>query len=155
MNSQLRKMIVNAEGRYLTEPEAARIRDFALGLSARIEAARRLEAAEDLIVQTALAAFSAQHREHLQKTPDAAQKTARDFRLTLRYVAAAHVRRDPEFFQKNYASWTGELLRTLADPAVISSGNEHLRAALDATLDPADAREFLPYLDQFLAELRR
>jgi hypothetical protein len=154
MNTELRKMIVDAEARHLTEGELSRIRDYARGMGARLATMRRVEAAEDQILAQAAAKFCATQSAYVAKTPDAKQKVARDMALTLRYMAQAYVRQDMVFFKKNYAEWIGELLKAIVAPDVLVFGQTCLRDAIDANLDAADAADLKPYLEVFIEELR-
>lgn len=153
MNHDLRKMIVRAEGRYLTDAEVAQVRDYAMNMPARIEAARRLEEREGQILERAAAAFLGNHADYAKRVPDAVEKTKRDMALTLRYLAAAHIRSDMDFFRRNYAEWISELLRSIVACEVLVSGQKCLRDALEEGLDPVDARSFVRYLDVFIEAL--
>ena len=155
MNTELRRMMVEAEGRWLADAELARLRDYALALPARLDAARRLQAAEGIILARAGELFATRHAEYITRVPDAGTKVARDMALTLRYLASAHVRADPEFFKKSYAAWIGQLLLALVASDVLISGQECLRTAIEESLDPADARAFVRFLDMFIEELSR
>jgi hypothetical protein len=154
MNTELRKMIVDAECRHLNEAELARIREYARGMGARLTTMRRVEAAEEQIVGQAADKFCAKNQAYVQKVPDARAKTIRDMTLTLRYVTQAYVRQDMTFFRKNYAEWIGELLKSIVAADVLVFGQMCLRDAIDAHLDAADAVELKPYLDVFIEELR-
>lgn len=155
MNTELRTMIVDAEQRFLSESEVARVRQYALTMGDRIAAARRLEQVEDAIVADAVERFAARHADYLAKVPASREKLARDMKLTLRYLAMAHVRDDMAFFRRNFASWISEILRAIVEPTVLVAGQKALRDALDARLDSSDARDFLRYLDVYIEELGR
>lgn len=153
MNTQLRKMIVDAECRHLTEGELARLADYARGMGDRLAAMRRLQAAEEEIVEAAAARFCERHAKYVSSVPDAREKVKRDMKLTLRYVAQAHVRDDMEFFKRNYAEWIGALLKSIVAPDVLVDGQECLRAEMQARMEPPDSSAFSPYLDLFIREL--
>jgi hypothetical protein len=155
MNKQLRRMMVDAEGRYLSENELDQLRTYAASMGERLEAARRLEQAEARIVADAVDGFAARHPDYFRTTPEAREKTTRDFTLTLRYAATAHVREDAEFFRTNFAAWIGTLLRDLVSPQILIDGQEQLRDSLDRHLDAADARCFRRYLNIYIEELGR
>ena len=153
MNTELQSIIVDAECRFLTEPEMAKVREYAHGLPGRMAAMRRLEASEDAIVEKAAAQLVAAYPAYGTKVPHAKEKMARDMRLTLRYAAQAHVRADMDFFQKNYAGWIGELLKSICPRDVLVKGQQLLIEAMDANLDAADARVFRRYIEAFITEL--
>jgi hypothetical protein len=148
-------MIVDAECRYLTQNELSRVRAYAQGMPMRLEVMRRVEVFEEQIVESAVAAFVAKHPSYFQETPDSRAKTRRDMKLTLRYVTLAYVREDIEFFRRNYAQWISELLRAICPKEVLIDGQNCLRAAIESTLDPAEARPLCSMLDVFIEELAR
>jgi hypothetical protein len=155
MNADLRSMIVEAEGRYLAEEELGKLRLYAVSMGDRIAAARRLERVEEAVVEEAARLFAERHQDYLSNVPASREKLARDMKLTLRYLALAHVRDDMTFFRKNFASWISELLRAIVEPSVLVAGQRCLRDALEARLDPTDARSFFRYLDVYIEELGR
>jgi hypothetical protein len=155
MNTELRKMIVEAEGRYLHEAEQARIREWTSRLPSRLAVAARLSAAESEIVRDATARFLEANSEYANKVRDARAKTERDMRLTLRYCAAAHVRDDEAWFRRAYAAWIAELLSAIVEPELLAAGQDVLGEAVSAHLDPADARAIRRYVAIFAEELRR
>jgi hypothetical protein len=154
MNTDLRRMIVDAECRHLNDAELARVREYARGMSARLAAMRRVQDAEEAIIRQASERFCAGQAAYVLKVPNAKQKVARDMTLTLRYLAQAYVRQDMTFFRKNYAEWIGELLKAIVQPDVLVFGQTCLRDALDAHLDAADAADLKPFLEVFIEELR-
>jgi len=155
MNFELRRTIVQSEGRFLSEQEAARIREYALNMKLRIACARRIQEAEDEIVKLASERFAKIHAEYLSRVQHARLKVERDYRLTLRYVAAGHVRDDMNFFRRSYAQWIAELLRPIVAQDVLVDGQICLKEACDERLDALDARAVLPFLDCFIEELRK
>jgi hypothetical protein len=155
MNTELYRMIVNAEQRYLTDEEVAAIGEYALNMGARIEAARRLEQAEEAIVHDAIEACAKKYPEYMKRVPDAREKGVRDLKLVLRYLAAAYVRKDPEFFRRNFAVWVAETLRALIDKELLVDGQLFLRAAMEKHLDAVDVRAFTALQEIFIAELAK
>ena len=154
MNTDLRKMIVQAECRHLTETEMARLRDYASGMEARLQAMRRLEAAETEIVELAWTKLAEGQAAYVAKTHDVRTTTMRDLATTLRYVGQAHVRDDAQFFRRNYVEWSGPLLKATTPREVLVEAHDCLVAALATHLDPSDTEVFRRYLDMFAEELR-
>lgn len=153
MNTELRKMMVKAEGRFLRPEEEERTRAWAKGIRTRIELHNRIRAAEDAIVDAASTAFVELHGEMAEQIPHFRDKVGRDYRLFLRYVAHCVVRDDVEFFRRAYAEWIADLLSGMTEADVLKSGYEVLKVALQEQLEPSDARTVLPYVDLFLQEL--
>jgi predicted nucleic acid-binding protein len=153
MNTELRGLVVGAEGRYLSDAEMARFREFAINMTGRIETARKLQHREPLVVTEALRLLT-------ERVPDVAKQTgqlprARSFlEHTLRYAALAHVRSDPEFFRRAYAEWSREQLRAALPDATVTACVECLQRALDEQLDPVDARAVGRFVDVFMETLR-
>jgi hypothetical protein len=154
MNTQLRQLLTQSEGRFMTDAETAAMRGWAVGMTARLECARRVEAAEDRLAAAITEAFMGRAAD--QRDRDHAEaKTDRDVRLTLRYLALGHVRDDLPWFRTAFAEWIGEMFRSLAPPETLAALGDAMRAAIDEHLDPMDSRALRPYLDCFDAELRR
>ena len=154
MNSQLRSMIVQAEGRHLDEDELGKIRAWATGLEDRIATARRLEAAEDEIVSGAARRLSG-GKSNGQASAATARSFDREHRLFLHYAALACIKDDPSWFQSHFAEWTAELLIHAAESRDVIASLEALREALEERLDPLDQRRILPLLNLFLTEVKR
>ncbi|MEM1416478.1 MAG: hypothetical protein AAGH15_16325 [Myxococcota bacterium] len=152
MNTQLREMVVAAEGRHLGEAELARFREHAQGYGARLDAMRRVQDAEEGIVETALRRLEATQGSRL-RDPVVRQKAERDLEQTLRYAAQAAARDDLGWFQETFSEWHAEMLCALQPQPVMEDTFKALRDAVEERLDGADARALLPFLDDFLREL--
>jgi len=155
MNTELREMMVKAEGRFLRADEVDRVRTWAKEMRPRIERHDRIRAAEDELVRSAASAFVELHPEMAEQIPHFEQKVIRDLRLFVRYVAHCVVRDDTRFFQRAYAEWIAELLASMTDPKVLISGYEAVREATLEVLDPSDAQVVTTYVDLFIAELEK
>jgi hypothetical protein len=155
MNTELRKMIVAAEGRYLHESEIASVRSWAIELRARLDAVARLAAREDAIVEEAMERFLERHPDFHAGAREGRARGLRDFRLTLRYLGSAHVRDDEAFYRSHFSTWFAELLLPLMPAELLVESMRGLRDALESQLDAADGRCFVRYLDIFLADLER
>lgn len=153
MNTEIKTTITQAEGRFLTDGEAETLRRFAVGMDGRLDAARRLEAAEDDIVEGALYRFFERHPDDSHAEADTRARFVRDLRLTLRYVAAAQVRDDGEWFRRQFAEWNAQTLKNIADATLLVAMFRTLAEEVEERLDPTDARAFHPYLDQFVQAL--
>ncbi len=151
MNTQLRQIMVQSEGRFLSDGESAALRQWAIGMAQRLECARRIESIEARLVATITETFHARVAERGQLQA----KTASDVRAAIRYIATAHVRDDLAWFRTAYAEWVGESLRALAATATLTTLGEAIRAGIEEHLEPMDARALRPYLDCFDEELRR
>lgn len=153
MNTELREMMVKAEGRFLRNDEIERVRAWAQGMRGRIDIHDRIRSAEDGIVGDAAKAFVELHPEMAQEIPHFEEKVQRDLRLFVRYVAHCAARDDLRFFRRAYAEWIAELLSGMTDPDVLISGYEAVKVAAGEHLDPGDASLMNTYVDLFLTEL--
>jgi hypothetical protein len=155
VNSSLRQLLIQSEGRFLNDTETAAMRAWAVGMGPRLETARRVEAAEDRIAGAIVDAFMRGAAVDQRERDDADAKTARDVKLTLRYMAMAHVRDDLPWFRTAFAEWIGEMFRALAPQATLVILADAMRAAIDEHLDPMDGRALRPYVEAFDEELRK
>ncbi len=150
MNTELRSMIVNAEGRFLSDQEVDALREYATGMGQRLSAARRMQAAEERIYVRALERLGDVRRLHGGRA-----EGIEELRHMLRRVALAHVRADLTHFVEAHAEWVAEQLCQLIEPAALVSSFETLREAMAEVLNEADTYAFEPYLHAFIEELRR
>lgn len=146
MNTEIRKMIVGAEGRYPTESEVQKVRAWALGMTTRLDLAARLEVRAPVIVGTVC-----EHFEH-QQNGVAEQgwsrvRAAEATRTTLAYLANAVVREDPEFFRRAFVEWYVEALRALVAKDTLARFSDRIRASLVEHLDAHEVRALAPYLE--------
>lgn len=144
MNTGLRKIFVQSEGRFFSDTESASIRSWAAMMPDRISAARAMELAEDDLVETVATQFMSRAGEQ-SRIKDALPKTERDLRLILRYIALAYVRDDQGWFQRAFAEWIAEIFRGFATRETRVLLGDLIRRAIDDRLDPAYARGFEPY----------
>jgi hypothetical protein len=153
MNTELRALVVAAEGRYLSDTEMARFREFAINMSGRIDTAKKVQQREPLVVTEALRLLT-------ERVPDLSKQAGQLPRArswlehTLRYAALAHVRSDADFFRRAYAEWSREQLRVALPDATVAACIECLQRALDEQLDPVDARAVGRFVDVFIETLR-
>ena len=152
MNTELREMIVGAEGRFLSDEEHARIREYATGMAARLDTARRVQQREARLVDGALSRLEAEHPDLVAQQGDR-DRVAEQLGTTLRYCVQAHVRKDMAFFRECYSEWFAELLCTLSAPKDVLDTALALREACREHLDATDQRALAPYLDEFVREL--
>lgn len=79
----------------------------------------------------------------LGSLPNAREKSIRDYKLHLRYVALAFLQQDEALFRRRYAEWIAGLLTSLMDSAALVRAYEILQQKMQEHLDAADARDFL------------
>lgn len=150
MNTELRAMIVAAEGRYLSTKEVDSLRDYASGMDGRLAAARRMQAAEETILTRARQRLGDLDRLHAGRS-----EGIEEMRFMLRRIALAHVRSDLDHFREAHAEWVAEQLCNMLDPAALTTTFEAVREAMGETLEEVDTYAFEPYLHTFIEELRK
>lgn len=146
MNTEIRRMIVAAEGRYLVDSEVERLRAWALGMPGRLEASRRLESRLDAITHAVLEDLSGADRG------EAGQGFGRPriiaaIRTTLSYIAMAVVRDDPDFFREAFVDWYLTLLRNVVPGEALQQFARRLRKAVLDEMDGHELRAISPYFD--------
>jgi hypothetical protein len=148
MNSDLRMMIVAAEGRYLVDAELDRVRGWAVGMPGRLEAARRLESRLDSITRAVADELSA--RDGRPEGSEAVFGRARIVaatRTTLAFVAMAVVRDDPKYFRDAFVDWYLHMLRNVVPKETLAHFSRRLRKAVLDELDGHELRAISPYFD--------
>lgn len=153
MNTALKYMIREAEGRYLSGDEVDKIRQWALGMPDRLEAAERLAEREDRVVEAAADRVEAEFPDYANHVPDARSKLVRDMKLHLRYLAQGHVTDDPQAFVEGYAEWIAELLVSMSDRDRLVKAYQLLGDAMEEHVDPADYRMIEPFHRSFIEQL--
>jgi len=155
MNTELKRLMSQAEGRYPSESELSALRAYASGIAARLEVAQRVRQAEDQIVAKAMQRMEAQMADYLAQHKIAREKSNRDFRLILRSAVSGMVRDDLPYFREVFGDWSAELLCSVCPPREICTAFLALRSAVEETLEPSDYRPLRPFLDAFIAELEK
>jgi hypothetical protein len=146
MNTDLRKLFVEAEGRFLSETELARARSFALGARSRLEVSRRLQELEDELVRDVTERVYAADGPHENVTRDRRELLGRHVRVLLRYLAQAHVRDDASYFRRSYGGWAGRIAKTFVDQTQLTAAYRALLELLGERIDAADAVALGRYL---------
>jgi hypothetical protein len=139
MNTELRKLFVEAEGRFLSETELARARSFALGARGRLDVSRRLEQLEDELVRDIDERVFVAGGPHDGVTRDRRELLGRHLRVLLRHLAQAHVREDVAYFSRSYGGWAGRVAHAFVDPGLFVLACRELVALLGERIDPGDA----------------
>lgn len=105
MNNQLETMLTEAEGRYLSSAEEAKLTVYMDSLPRRMAAMRAVEAAESKIIAKTLADLLGAHPEYKERYKMFGKKARRDIVLVLRYCALAMVRDDESVLAERLLYW--------------------------------------------------
>lgn len=139
MFSRMMQLVNRTDSVHLTPPQQKDVLDYAKSVPRRFAACRALEAAEDTLVERALAAVGA---------ADLGWRTAEaDVRGLIRAVAVGALIDDPEYAA---ARWGGHLARTLDfldAPDGADAVFDALRGAAADLLPPGAADLLAPYFD--------
>jgi len=164
-------MVVSAEGRFLSEEELGRLRDWSTGLSDRLEVARRVHAREVRILGRCIEALREEvagfpngkelagfpNGKELPETGrgDAAEVVQGNIRLVLRYAVSGHVRDDLIWFEETVADFFAELMTSTSPPETVLRTMRILRDVVRDVLDGGEQRVLTPYIDIFVRECER
>lgn len=156
MNADYVELIRKAEGRYLHDQEAARLRGYAEGLLARLDTLTAIERAEEAMIDAVVDKVMKMHPQ-LPKAhgADVDRRVRRDQTQVLRYAAFAMLMRDPDFIYDKLSMWLRTVLVSLCDLAQVIAGYEALIEAAREHLTEEDAKELIPYIEIHLEEFRR
>ena len=110
MNRQINEILIASEGRYLTKPEQATIRDYAAQIGLRLAAMDELQAKEASIVEQTMRKIVSAYPDYLQQHLEARNKGNRDLTTILRHIAQAVLRDDPQWLDDNLLAWFSTIL---------------------------------------------
>lgn len=149
MNQQIRDILHAAEGRYFNPAEKADLREFTLGLDARLAAMDEIAAKETVIVERTVREVFAAYPDMEKKYKNALQTCMRDTTLVLRYVAQAMVRRDPQYLNDGLLTWLATMLKGVGlAPHFIEDTYKAMGLIANKELSPAAAKLVQPFLAQ-------
>ena len=146
MNRQIMNMLNAAEGRYFGAAEKAALREFTLGLEARLAAMDEIAAKETVIVERAVREVVAAYPDIEKKYKTAMQTCVRDVTLVVRYVTQAMVRSDPQYLNDGLLTWLATILKGVGfAPHFIEDTYKILGLSANKELSPATAKLFQPF----------
>ncbi|MEM9456449.1 MAG: hypothetical protein AAGF11_19870 [Myxococcota bacterium] len=152
MNSRMQAIVVESEGRYFSAEEHALFVRYTEGMGERVSQARAIQLAEDELLDKTqdrlldrIGGLDVKSAEH--------EALLHDLRVHLRYLAAAHVRDDMEWFSVKYADWAVELGLVRHEPQLLRASYDALGASLSETLESAELAAISPYHAEFMRQL--
>ena len=146
MNSQIKAMFSDAEGRYLEDQEIGQLTDYMASLEARLAAMRAVEQAEAKIVEETLDVVWETHPDFASKYYEARKNCTRDVSLALRYCALAMVRDDIDMLREKLLYWLRTILNAFEFGQALDTTYRALARRVEANLDPQSVRLLAPYL---------
>lgn len=154
MNQQIMEILNASEGRYLTKPEQAHIRDYVSQVNARLAAMDELQAKESTIVEQTMRQIIAAYPDYLQQHLEARSKGSRDLGLVLRHIAQAVLRNDPAWLDSGLLIWLATILSGVGfTPGFLADSYRCLESVATSELSPASAELVRPFLKQCIKTL--
>lgn len=149
MNKQIMEMLHAAEGRYLSAAEKATLREFTLGLDARLAAMDEIAAKESVIIERAVREVFTAYPDIEKKYKSAMQTCIRDETIVLRYVTQAMVRNDPQYLTDGLLTWLATILKGVGfAPHFIEDTYKVMALTASKELSPATAKLLQPFWAQ-------
>ena len=148
MNTEIKSIFSEAEGRYLEDQEAAVLNRYASTLSGRLEAMEAVRSKEKAIVEETVEAVWRKHPEVETKWSNARQTTIRDITLVLRYCTMAMVRDDMEFLRDKLLYWMRSILQAFQMGPILDTAYRALPRRVEAHLSPGYVKLLAPYLKE-------
>lgn len=146
MNSQLETMLTEAEGRYLSTGEEAKLTVYMDSLPRRMAAMRAVEAAEGELISRTLNDLYGAHPDYKDRYQSFSKKAERDITLVLRYCTLAMVRDDETMLAERLLYWLNTIFTAFNFGAALDTAYRALARHTEAVL-PAEHVELLaPYL---------
>lgn len=149
MNQRIMDVLHAAEGRYFNVTEKAALREFTLGLEARLTAMDEIAAKESAIIEQTVREIFAAYPDMEKKYKGATQSCIRDTTLVLRYVAQAMVRSDAQYLNDGLLTWLATMLKGVGlAPHFIEDTYKTMGLTASKELSPATAKLLQPFLMQ-------
>lgn len=147
MNTEIRGMLSNAEGRYLEPTEQSALKDFAESLDERLEAMRAVQAKEGALVDRTAEAVKEDHPEAETKHDKLEDKLRRDVTLVLRYCTMAMVRDDASFLEEKLLHWFRTIIEAYQMTDYADTAYGALLGAAEDELEGAHYKKLRPFLE--------
>lgn len=113
MNYNVEKILVGAEGRYLSKMEQQNLREYVGSLEARLKAMGEVESKERDIIGDALRRTMQTYPDLREKYKEPEKKGQEDYTLVLRYAVLAMVRNDTRYLDEVLLVWFNTILSGL------------------------------------------
>lgn len=149
MNQRIMDMLHAAEGRYFSAAEKAALREFTLGLDARLAAMDEIAAKETVIVERTAREIFAAYPDMEKKYKNAMQTSVRDMTFVLRYAAQAMVRSDAQYLNDGLLTWLATMLKGVGLAGhLIEDTYKTMGLMANKELSAAAAKLLQPFLAQ-------
>ncbi len=150
MHTQLREVMLGAEGRYLSSEEIDRVRNLVKSYEDRLAIMQKLELHEIEIVKETIDRVFEKFPQFYQDRPNAYDKCMRDESLVLRYATMAMVNDDPEIFTEKVLYWMKTVVQSMEFGAEAKFTYEFMQTLVTRALGENDAKEINRYLQMMV-----
>lgn len=147
MNTQIRGMLSDAEGRYLEPTEQSMLKEFAESLDTRLEVMRAIQAKEGSMIEAAVEEVLEHHADAVEHHEDFEDKMRRDMTLVLRYCTMAMVREDESFLEEKLLHWFRTIIEAYEMTEYADTAYGTLLEAAADELDEDHYQVVRPYLE--------
>jgi hypothetical protein len=148
MNSEIRAIFLESEGRYLSDEERQKIVDYMDGLKSRLGFAKLIEEAEEGAVRFCIDNTRKRYPNFDKYHDKAWAKAFRDVQLTTRYATQAMVLGETKVLEEKLLFWLRTILAGLNfTPEFNRDTYTYLTEGFRQALPPDAFEEFQPYLE--------
>jgi len=152
MNNTLLETCLQADGRYLSDPELQPLETYIRSFADRFNTYMLLKEKTDTLVLTTLRRLmQTKHRKAIQ---DHGAKCQRDMTATLEHISKALLLDDSKFLTEGYLVWMQNITRSLHKQDSATDAYEALREEINASFPPASVAVLAPYLEVTIQAFR-
>jgi hypothetical protein len=146
MDAEIRNLILDAEGRYLTRDESWKVLELVRNYERRLEIMRAVEEKEMAIVRYTLEKAFDRFPKFAAERAMSYEKGERDVTLVLRYACMAMLQGDPEWFREKVLYWFKTIVDAMVFADVAKYTYEVLQEAILRNIRREDAEEVNRYI---------
>lgn len=148
MNSEIRAIFLESEGRYLSDEEHHKVTEYVGGLQTRLGYVKMIEDAEEGAVRFCIDNTRKRYPNFDKYHDKAWAKAFRDVQLTTRYAAQAMLLADKKILEEKLLFWLRTILAGLNfTPEFNRDTYTYLTEGFRQALPPEVFAEFEPYLE--------
>jgi hypothetical protein len=151
MNSEIRSIFYECEGRYLSSDEKSKIAEYMTSFQERVKIAEMIEEAEDSAVRFCIDNTRKRYPNFDKYHDKAWAKAFRDVQLTTRYAAQSMLLDEPKILRDKLLYWLRTILAGLNfTPEFNRDTYTYLMEGFRQSLPPDAFAQFEPYLSQVI-----
>lgn len=152
MLANFNQTVMQADGRFLNDPELQALQTYAQSFSTRQTAYQRLSKNSEALIIAALRQLATTHRQEVQTN---GAKCKRDMDYVLKEIAQAVLMGDSEVFQQGFALWMENITRAVHTTDSAAQAYTCLKVVIKQAM-PADCEALVvPYIDDLITSFSR